>query len=69
MTQDESHGNDDWDNSPEGIAAWLKWYDSLQPLVFTEGELAAQEADRLARKQWEKAHFNERAAKLQKLWE
>ena len=27
-----------WDNSPEGIAAWLKWADSLEPLVLTERE-------------------------------
>jgi hypothetical protein len=37
---------DGWDNSPEGIAAWLRWYDSLQPLIFTEEERAAWEADR-----------------------
>ena len=28
----------DWDNSPEGIAAWLQWYDSLEPLEFTAEE-------------------------------
>jgi len=28
----------DWDNSPEGIAAWLAWADSLEPLVFTDEE-------------------------------
>lgn len=29
---------DDWDTTPEGIAAWLDWYDSLQPLKMTEEE-------------------------------
>jgi hypothetical protein len=29
-----------WDNSPEGIAAWLQWYDSLEPLIFTLEEEA-----------------------------
>ena len=29
---------DGWDNSSEGVAAWLKWYDSLQPLIFSEKE-------------------------------
>ena len=24
--------DDGWDNSPEGIAAWLKWMDSLKPV-------------------------------------
>lgn len=58
-----------WDNSPEGIAKWLAWYDSLQPLLFTEEEGAAWEADRQARAEWEKAHFEERAGKLRGMWE
>jgi hypothetical protein len=33
-----------WDNSPESIAAWLKWYDSLQPLIFTPEEEADTQA-------------------------
>jgi len=33
-----------WDNSPEGIAAWLKWYESLEPLIFTPEEVADTEA-------------------------
>ena len=33
-----------WDNSPAGIAAWLKWYDSLEPLTLTETEEAEAEA-------------------------
>jgi hypothetical protein len=35
---------EDWSNTPEAIAAWLKWYDSNEPLLFTpeeETELAA----------------------------
>src|SRR5438067_9045983 len=35
---------EDWSNTPEAIADWLKWYDSLEPLEFTaeeEAELAA----------------------------
>lgn len=60
--------DDDWDNSPEGIADWLRWYDSLQPLLFTDEERAALQADRKARKEWEKAHFDERAEKLREMW-
>lgn len=60
---------DGWDNSPEGIAAWLKWYDSLEPLIFTDEERAAWQADRQARKEWEIAHFDEYTDKLQKVWE
>jgi len=33
-----------WDNSSEGIAAWLKWYESLEPLIFTEEEVVDTEA-------------------------
>ncbi|MBV9126152.1 MAG: hypothetical protein JO112_22615 [Planctomycetes bacterium] len=33
-----------WDNSPEGIADWLKWYDSLEPLILTAEEEAITEA-------------------------
>jgi hypothetical protein len=31
---------EDWSNSPEAIADWLAWYDSLEPLEFTPEELA-----------------------------
>ena len=66
---DADDEDDGWDNSPEGIAAWLRWYDSLEPLIFTPEERAAWEADRAARKSWELGHAEERAAKLQRLWE
>jgi hypothetical protein len=58
-----------WDDSPEGIEAWLRWCDSLEPLIFTEQELAALEADRRARKEWEKARFDEYADEVRRLWE
>lgn len=65
----QSEEDDGWDNSPEGIAAWLNWLDSLQPLVFTEQEKQAWEAERLSRKEWEKEHFDEEAEKLRRMWE
>ncbi len=35
----EAEANEgDWDSSPAGIAAWLKWADSLEPFVHAEGE-------------------------------
>ncbi len=37
-------GEGDWDNSPEGIADWLKWYESLEPLIITAEEEADTEA-------------------------
>jgi hypothetical protein len=41
-TEDDGAGG--WDNSPEGIAAWMIWYDSLEPLIFTPEEEADTEA-------------------------
>ena len=35
---------DGWDNSPEGIASWLAWYNSLDPLIFTAEEEADTES-------------------------
>lgn len=35
---------EDWSSTPEAVADWLKWYDSLEPLEFTaeeEAEMAA----------------------------
>ena len=29
---------EDWSNSPEAVADWLAWYDSLEPLEFTADE-------------------------------
>jgi hypothetical protein len=33
-----------WSNSPEAITDWLKWYDSLEPLILTPEEEAEAEA-------------------------
>lgn len=62
-------GELDWDDSPEGIEAWIKAVNALEPFIFTHQELADLAADRLARKQWEKEHFNENSDKLAKQWE
>ncbi len=58
-----------WDNSPEGIADWLNWYDSLQPPIFSADERAARDAERQTRKEWELKHFDERAGTLQRQWQ
>lgn len=63
-----SDKDDGWDNTPEGIAAWLKWYDSLQPLMFTVEERRALEDDRKARREWELSQFDEHGEKLRRLW-
>jgi hypothetical protein len=42
LSQDALIGvsEEDWQNTPEAIAEWLKWYDSLEPLIFTPEEVA-----------------------------
>ena len=60
--------DEDWPSTPEGIEEWIKWYDSLEPFLTPEEEakwhVALQE-----QKDYEKAHFEEHARKLEKLWE
>jgi hypothetical protein len=60
---------DDDETSPEEIARTLATMDQVEPLEMTEEELAAWEAERQARKEWEKAHFFEQAEKLRRMWE
>lgn len=54
-------GAEDNDRPPtdEEIEADLKAMSEFEPLIFTDEELAELEADRQARKEWEKAHFFE----------
>ena len=59
----------EWDDSPEGIAQWLAWLDTLQPLILSDQELAEIEADRQARRQWEKQQFVDHADRLAREWE
>jgi hypothetical protein len=42
IPQDETLGlrEEDWLDTPEAIAEWLTWYDSLEPLEFTPAERA-----------------------------
>ena len=54
---------------PESIARDVAIMRDFEPLQMTEEEIAAWEADRQARKEWDKAHFFERADKLAKMWE
>jgi hypothetical protein len=60
---------EEWPDSPEAVADWLRWYDSLEPLVFTEEEQAAWEAARCEQKAFEQATSDERADKLRRIWQ
>ncbi len=59
---------EDWDDSPEGIAAWIRWYDSLEPLILTPEEQAEWDAARKAQKEFEKDKFEERAKRIEGLF-
>jgi hypothetical protein len=55
--------------TPDEIACTLATMEKIEPFVLTDDERAAIEADRLVRKEWEKARFNEHADKLRGNWE
>ena len=55
--------------TPEEIARTLAALEKIEPFEMTDEERAALEADRRSRKEWEKAHFDERAEKLRRAWE
>jgi hypothetical protein len=55
--------------TPEEIARTLAAMEKMEPLEMTDAERAVWEADRLARKEWEKAHFDEHAEQLRRNWE
>jgi len=54
--------------SPEEINRVLALMDQIQPFEMTDQERTAWQADRQARKQWEKTQFNEHSDKLKKMW-
>lgn len=56
-------------NTPEGLAIWLRAYDALDPLILTKEDRAAIESAKEDQKAWELASFEERARRLQGMWE
>jgi hypothetical protein len=68
ITEKETFGirEEDWQDTPEAITAWLRCYDSLEPIERTSQEEAEWQA---AQKEREKAAFGERAEKLRGMWE
>ena len=52
----------------EEIARTLAALETIEPLEMSDEERAALEADRQARKEWEKANFDAQAEKLQRSW-
>src|SRR5262245_48453050 len=52
-------------DTPAAIEAWLRWYDALEPLEFTDAERAALQAARQAERQFELAQWQDRSRRLE----
>jgi hypothetical protein len=61
--------DEDWQNTPEAIEDWLRWYDSLEPLKITQKDRAKWQAALKAQKEYEKANFEKWAKRLEGLFE
>jgi hypothetical protein len=55
-------------DAPEAIAAWLRWYDALEPLEFTSAERAAWEAARQEQKDFELTQWEKRSQQIEGLF-
>jgi hypothetical protein len=60
--------DEDWSDSPQAIEAWIRWYDSLEPLEFTPEERAAWAAARQLERQFELAQWDRRSKRIEELF-
>jgi hypothetical protein len=60
---------EEWPETPEEIEAWLRWYDSLEPLILTPEDEARIAEARKAQREFELATWDEQAEKARKLVE
>jgi hypothetical protein len=63
---DEEH---DWDDTPDGVAAWVAQLHALEPFILTDDDRHRIAEARAEQRAWELANFDARADKLRKLWE
>ena len=61
--------DDEGPMSPAEIARTLAAMNEIEPFEMTDEEKTAIEADRQARKEWEKAQLNEHGDWLRSMWE
>ena len=59
--------DDERQMTPDEIARTLAAMEKVVPFEITDAERAAIEADRQARKEWEKAHSNEHGDRLRRI--
>jgi hypothetical protein len=64
-----SEENNDQFLTPEEITATIAAMGKIVPFEMTPEEEARLADERLANKEWEKAHFAEQADKLRRMWE
>lgn len=58
----------EWEDTPQAIADWIAWYDSLEPIETVESDEQAIAAFRQQQKQVGVSGFEERAERLSKIW-
>lgn len=60
--QEETLGirEEDWPTTPEGIAEWLKWWESIEPIEMSPEEEAEWQAARQAVKEYTIANQHKR---------
>jgi hypothetical protein len=57
----------DQSDAPEAVEAWLRWLDSLEPLEFSEDELAAWQAARKMDLHHELSDWDQRSKRIEGL--
>lgn len=59
----------DWQDSPEAIADWIAWYDSLEPVELSAADEAELKTFRERQKEFDKTNFSERSDRLRRIWQ
>jgi hypothetical protein len=59
----------EWQDTPEAIADWIAWYDSLEPVELSANDEQAIAAHRQRQQELAKSAFDERAERLRKIWQ
>ncbi len=70
VREEESLGirEEDWRDTPEAIAEWLRWYDSLEPLAMTAEEEAEWKAALKQQREYDKSKWEERCNRIERLF-
>lgn len=58
-----------WQDTPEAIADWIAWYDSLEPIILSPDDEQSMAAYRQRQHEIGKSAFDERADRVRKIWQ